>query len=181
MGLYTLVFLYRRWLRMHAAQECFAGIGIAIAVALVFAATVAQSSIAGSSGEVVRAVTGPASLQLRARSGEGFDERLLVRVERLPGVKQAAPLLEQTATLRAPNGRSVTIDLAGTDTSLAVLDGLGETLPLAALRPWRSRLGLAPAEPATSRCRCVAVLPRCGSRPCSATKPSARSHARSSR
>ena len=146
MGLYTLVFLYRRWLRMHAAQECFAGIGIAIAVALVFAATVAQSSIAGSSGEVVRAVTGPASLQLRARSGEGFDERLLVRVERLPGVKQAAPLLEQTATLRAPNGRSVTIDLAGTDTSLAVLDGLGETLPLAALRPGTIGLSQASAQ-----------------------------------
>jgi putative ABC transport system permease protein len=135
MGLYALVFLYRRWLRVHAAQECFAGAGIAIAVALVFAATVAQSSIAGSSGEVVRAVTGPASLQLRARSGQGFDEQLLTRVERLAGVKQAAPLLEQTATLRAPDGRHTTIDLAGTDTSLAVLDGLAETLPLAALRP----------------------------------------------
>jgi putative ABC transport system permease protein len=140
----SLVSLYRRWLRAHATQECFAGLGIAIAVALVFASTVAQSSIAGSSGEVVRAVTGPASLQLRARSGQGFDEGLLARVERLTGVKQAAPLLEQTATLRAPNGRSVTIDLAGTDTSLAVLDGLAETLPLAALRP--GTIGLSQAS-----------------------------------
>jgi putative ABC transport system permease protein len=146
MGLYALVFLYRRWLRVHLAQECFAGIGIAIAVALVFAATVAQSSIAGSSGEVVRAVTGPATLQLRARSGEGFEERMLASVERLPGVKQAAPILEQTATLRAPSGRSVTIDLAGTDTSLAILDGLAETLPLAALRPGTIGLSQASAE-----------------------------------
>jgi putative ABC transport system permease protein len=146
MGIYALVFLYRRWLRVHAAQECFAGTGIAIAVALVFAVTVAQSSIAGSSGEVVRAVTGPASLQLRARSGQGFDEGLLVRVEHLPGVKQAAPLLEQTATLRAPNGRHTTIDLAGTDTSLAVLDGLAETLPLAALRPGTIGLSQASAD-----------------------------------
>ncbi|HEY5343381.1 MAG TPA: FtsX-like permease family protein [Solirubrobacteraceae bacterium] len=146
MGPYALVFLYRRWLRVHAAQECFAGIGIAIAVALVFAATVAQSSIAGSSGEVVRAVTGPASLQLRARTGQGFDERLLVRVEHLPGVKRAAPLLEQTATIRAANGRHTTIDLAGTDASLAVLDGLGETLPLAALRPGTIGLSQASAE-----------------------------------
>jgi putative ABC transport system permease protein len=146
MGIYALVFLYRRWLRVHAAQECFAGIGIAIAVALVFAATVAQSSIAGSSGEVVRAVTGPASLQLRARSGQGFQESLLVRVEHLAGVKQAAPLLEQTATLRAPNGRHTTIDLAGTDTSLAVLDGLAETLPLAALRPGTIGLSQASAD-----------------------------------
>ncbi|HEX4436652.1 MAG TPA: FtsX-like permease family protein [Solirubrobacteraceae bacterium] len=131
---------------MHAAQECFAGLGIAIAVALVFAATVAESSISGSSSEVVRAVTGPASLQLRARSGQGFDEHLLKRVERLPGVKQAAPLLEQTATVSAPSGRRTTIDLAGTDTSLAVLDGLGETLPLAALRPGTIGLSKATAE-----------------------------------
>ena len=144
LGPENLVSLYRRWLRAHAAQECFAGLGIAIAVALVFASVIAQSSIAHSSGEVVRAVTGPATLQLRARSGQGFDEHLLSSVEHLPGVEQAAPLLEQTATLRAPNGRSVTIDLAGTDTSLAVLDGLAETLPLAALRP--GTIGLSQAS-----------------------------------
>jgi putative ABC transport system permease protein len=143
---YTLLYLYRRRLRVHAAQECFAGLGIAIAVALVLAATVAESSIAGASGEVVHAVTGPASLQLRARSGAGFDEGLLARVERLPGVRQAAPLLEQTATVRAANGRHTTIDLAGTDTSLAVLDGLGETLPLAAFAPGTIGLSQASAE-----------------------------------
>jgi putative ABC transport system permease protein len=132
---FALVYLYRRRLRVHAAQECFAGIGIAIAVALVFAATVAESSIAGSSGEVVHAVTGPANLQLRSRDGAGFDERLLSRVQHLPGVKQAAPLLEQTATVRAASGRHTTLDLAGTDVSLAVLDGLAHTLPLAALTP----------------------------------------------
>ena len=48
----------------------------------------------------MHAVIGPATLQLRARGADGFDERLLARVERLPGVKQAAPLLEQTATRR---------------------------------------------------------------------------------
>jgi putative ABC transport system permease protein len=140
----TLLSLYRRWLLAHAAQECFAAAGIAIAVALVFASVVAQLSIAGSSSEVVHAVTGPATLQLRARSGQGFDEGILARVERLGGVKQAAPLLEQTATLRAPDGRTVTIDLAGTDTSLAVLNGLAETLPLAALRP--GTIGLSQAS-----------------------------------
>jgi putative ABC transport system permease protein len=143
---YTLLYLYRRRLRVNAAQELFAGIGIAIAVALVFATTVAESSIAGSSAEVVHAVAGPASLQLRARSGAGFEEHLLGRVERLPGVKQAAPLLEQSATVLAPNGRHTTIDLAGTDTSLAVLDGLGETLPLAALTPGTIGLSKASAE-----------------------------------
>ena len=43
---YALAYLYRRRLRVHAMQELLAGIGIAIAVALVFASTVAQSSIA---------------------------------------------------------------------------------------------------------------------------------------
>jgi putative ABC transport system permease protein len=143
---YALLYLYRRRLRVNAAQELFAGIGIAIAVALVFAATVAESSIAGSSAEVVHAVAGPASLQLRARSDAGFDEHLLGRVQRLPGVKQAAPLLEQSATVRAANGRHTTIDLAGTDTSLAVLDGLGETLPLAALTPGTIGLSKASAD-----------------------------------
>ncbi|HTA96142.1 MAG TPA: ABC transporter permease [Solirubrobacteraceae bacterium] len=142
----ALVYLYRRRLRMHAAQELFAGIGIAIAVALVFATMVAESSIAGAGGEVVRAVTGPASLQLRARGGAGLPEGLLARVERLPGVRQAAPLLEQTATVRSAGGRHTAIDLAGTDTSLAVLDGLGETLPLAALRPGTIGLSRASAE-----------------------------------
>jgi putative ABC transport system permease protein len=131
----ALVYFYRRRLRVHAAQELLAGLGVAIAVALVFATTVAGGSIAGSAREVVHAVVGPASLQLRARDARGLDEHLLARVERLPGVKQAAPLLEQTATILGPHAHRVTVDLAGADTSLVVLDGLAHTLPIAALSP----------------------------------------------
>ena len=97
---YALLYFYRRRLRVHAVQELLAGVGVAIAVALVFAALVAEGSVAGSAHEVVRAVVGPANLQLRAREGEGFDERLLAPVEHIAGVKQAAPLLEQIATIR---------------------------------------------------------------------------------
>lgn len=129
----ALLYLYRRRLRVHVVQELLAGLGVAVAVALVFATLVAAGSVAGSAGEVVHAVIGPASLQLRARNADGFDEALLARVERLPGVKQAAPLLEQTATVVAPSGRNVTVDLAGADTSLVVLDGLAHTLPTATL------------------------------------------------
>src|SRR6204780_1873829 len=129
---YALLYFYRRRLRVHTVQELLVGLGGGVGVALVFAVLVANGSIVGSATEVIHTVVGPARLQLRARSPDGFSEGLLVRVEHLPGVKQAAPLLEQTATLRAPNGRHTTIDLAGTDTSLAVLDGLAETLPLAA-------------------------------------------------
>jgi putative ABC transport system permease protein len=129
----TLIYFYRRRLRAHGMQELFAGIGIAAAVALVLAAGVAQSSVAGSTRKVVRAVVGPANLQLRARGQRGFPESLLADVERIPGVRRAAPLLERSIRVIGPRGASTTLYLAGTDTSLGVLDGLGRTLPLSAL------------------------------------------------
>jgi putative ABC transport system permease protein len=135
MRLGGLAYFYRRRLRAHGFQELLAGIGIAVAVALVFAASVAQSSITVSASEVIHAVAGPASLQLRARGNEGFGEGMLARVQALAGVKQAAPLLEATATVRASNGRRSTIDLAGTGASLAILNGLAHTLPIATLSP----------------------------------------------
>jgi putative ABC transport system permease protein len=130
---YALIYLYRRRLRVHAVQELLAGVGVAVAVALVFATIVAAGSIAGSAGEVLRSVAGPATLQLISRDGADLPETLLARVERLPGVKQTAPLLQQNATLRASGDRQVRVDLAGADTSLVVLDGLAHTLPTATL------------------------------------------------
>ncbi|HXB64630.1 MAG TPA: FtsX-like permease family protein [Solirubrobacteraceae bacterium] len=112
-----------------------AGVGVAVAVALVFAVTVANSSITSSASNVVHAVIGPADLQLHARDPNGFAEHLLGRVERLAGVDQAAPLLEQTATVVAPGGRRATLNVAGTNIGLALLDGLAHTLPLGALSP----------------------------------------------
>jgi putative ABC transport system permease protein len=129
MGPHALAYLYRNRLRVHAAQELLAGLGVAVAVALVSATLIANGSIAGSASEVVHTVIGPASLQVRAQSPEGFNESLLARVERLPGVQQAAPLLEETATLVGPSGRRVAVYLAGADLSLATLDGLAHTIP----------------------------------------------------
>jgi putative ABC transport system permease protein len=131
----ALVYLYRARLRINAAQELLAGFGVAVAVALLFATLVASSSIASSSEEVVRAVIGPADLQVRARDGSGFDEGLVKTIKHLPGVEQAAPLLEQTATLTGPSGRSTTVDIAGTDPTLAILNGLARSLPISALTP----------------------------------------------
>jgi putative ABC transport system permease protein len=152
----ALVYFYRRRLRVHAVQELLAGAGVAVSVALVFATIVASASIAGSAAEVVRTVIGPAQLQLTARGPSGMPEALVARVRHLPGVAQAAPLLEQTATVIAPTAegaspapagaqtratardasptpgagsRAVTVDLAGADTSLVILDGLAHTLP----------------------------------------------------
>ena len=129
MRLGALVYLYRRRLRVHGVQELLAGLGIASSVALVFATLVASGSVAGSTAQLVHEVIGPATLQLRARGPDGFDEHMLASVERLSGVKQAAPLLEQTATIEAKGGRRLTVSLAGADTALTVLDGLAHTLP----------------------------------------------------
>jgi putative ABC transport system permease protein len=129
MGPYALVYLYRNRLRVHAAQELLAGLGVAVAVALVSATLIANGSIAGSASEVVHTVIGPANLQVLARGPEGFSESLLPRVERLSGVRQAAPLLEATATLAGPGGRRVSVYLAGADLGLATLDGLAHTIP----------------------------------------------------
>jgi putative ABC transport system permease protein len=130
---YALVYLYRARLRVNAAQELMAAVGVAVAVALLFSTLVASASISSSSELVVRAVIGPADLQVRARTSDGFDEGLLRKIKRLPGVQQAAPLLEQTATLSGPRGRTATVDVAGTDPTLAILNGLAHSLPIAAL------------------------------------------------
>jgi putative ABC transport system permease protein len=144
MGLSALLVFYRRRLRQQRVEELFAGLGIAIAVALVFAVTVASQSVASSAEEVNHALVGPATLQLRARGPEGLPESMLGRVEGLTGVSHAAPLLEESATVVARSGASVPVNLAGTDISLAVLDGLVHTLPIATLE--RGGLGLSRAS-----------------------------------
>ncbi len=166
---YALVYFYRRRLRVHAPQELLAGLGVAIAVALVFATLIAGASVAGSAGEVVHAVIGPANLQLHTRAAEGFEEGLLPRVERLPAVRQAAPLLEQTATIVGPHGRRLTIDLAGADTSLVTLDGLAHTLPIATIAPGGLGLSRRTAEAIGLPTRLAASGPAADSGPTAAS------------
>jgi putative ABC transport system permease protein len=118
-----LLYFYGRRLRTRPVQELLAGVGIAIGVALVFAVQVANSSITQASSAIVRGVAGTATLQLRARDSAGFDQRLLARVRALPGVAQAAPVLEQNASLVGPGERRVAIDLASAAPSILALDG----------------------------------------------------------
>ncbi|MGA2162988.1 MAG: FtsX-like permease family protein [Solirubrobacteraceae bacterium] len=132
---YALFYIYRNRLRVHGAQELLAGVGVMVAVALVLATLVANGSLAGSAAQVIHTVVGPANLQLQARGPNGFDERLLPRVESLPGVKQAAPLLEQDARICLTPTHCAAINLAGTDLGLALLDELAHTLPISTLEP----------------------------------------------
>ncbi|HEV7771737.1 MAG TPA: FtsX-like permease family protein [Conexibacter sp.] len=123
MRVQTLIYFYGRRLRTHPIQELLAGLGIAIGVALAFAVLVANGSIASSANEVVRAVVGRADLQLQARDTRGFDASVLSEVERLPGVRQAAPLVEQRAVLIGPSGERVAVNLGSLDPRLAALSG----------------------------------------------------------
>jgi putative ABC transport system permease protein len=123
MRVQTLFYFYARRLRTHPIQELLAGLGVAIGVALAFAVLVANGSITGSANEIVQAVVGRADLQLQGRDTRGFDARVLREVERLPGVRHAAPLVEQRATLLGPDGQQVAVNLGSLDPRLAALSG----------------------------------------------------------
>ncbi len=109
-------------LRARLIQETFAILGIAVGVALLFASQVANTSLSGSVEQLTSGIVGKSRLQLQARGPEGFSETLLSRVQRLPGVREAAPVLEASAYLVGPTGRQA-VDFIGLDPSFADLDG----------------------------------------------------------
>jgi putative ABC transport system permease protein len=121
-SLRALIDLYRLRLREHKAQELLAGLGIAVGVALFFGVLVANSSLIGSVGQILHAVTGKASLELVARSSDGIEQQLAERASKLPGVKVAAPLLRENAVLVGPRGRE-SIQLVGASPSQPLLQG----------------------------------------------------------
>jgi putative ABC transport system permease protein len=130
MRLSALLYFYGRRIRTRPVQELLAGIGIAVGVALVFAVQVANDSITGSSAEIVKSITGPATLQLRSRDADGFDQALLPVVQHLPGVVRAASVLDLPATIVGVHPHRVTVELASANPGLALLDGLAGKLPL---------------------------------------------------
>jgi putative ABC transport system permease protein len=122
MKLANMLHLYRVRLRSRLLQECFAVVGIAAGVALLFASQIATSSLSSSVAQLSQGIVGSAKLQLLARDPRGFDERLLGRVRRLAGVQLAAPLLEANANALGPRS-SRSVELIGADQSLTRLGG----------------------------------------------------------
>ncbi len=114
--------LYRVRLRARLLQECFAVVGIAAGVALLFASQVSSSSLQSSVGRLSRGIVGKATLQLLARDPHGFPEGMLARVRAIPGVRVAAPLLEAGANAGGPHA-SRSVELVGADESLRALGG----------------------------------------------------------
>ncbi len=116
MASWEILYIYRARLRARLVlvQELLAVLGIAVGVALLFASQVASTSLDGSIHQLASGIVGRASLQMVARDPHGFEERLLDRVRRLPGVLGAAPVLEVRATVIGPRGRSA-VDLIASD------------------------------------------------------------------
>ncbi len=114
--------LYRVRLRARFWQECFAIVGIAAGVALLFASQVSNSSLQSSVTQLSRGIAGNATLQLLARDPRGFPQSTLAAVRRIPGVHIAAPLLEAGANATGPRG-SESVELIGADSSLSELGG----------------------------------------------------------
>ncbi len=114
--------LYWVRLRARAVQESLAVAGIAAGVALLFASQVANTSLQGSAAQLSHGIVGSATLQLVARSPNGFPESTLKRVREIRGVRVAAPILEAGANAVGPKG-SESVELIGADASLSKLGG----------------------------------------------------------
>lgn len=122
MTIRNLLHFYRIRLRARALQECFAIVGIAAGVALLFASQVATESLSSSVAQLSKGIVGDATLQLLARDPHGFEEGLLQRVRTISGVREAAPLLEASAQASGGHG-SESVELVGADASLSRLGG----------------------------------------------------------
>ncbi|MGH2880138.1 MAG: FtsX-like permease family protein [Solirubrobacteraceae bacterium] len=105
MSLHGYRAIYRVHWKNNRGPELMAGAGIAIGVSLVFGVLVANGSILTSTREAIHAVNGTASLQLAARSPDGFNQALAQRALELPGVETAVPILRQSAVIEGPKGR----------------------------------------------------------------------------
>jgi putative ABC transport system permease protein len=153
----NIMLLYRVRLRPRAVQELFAIVGIAVGVGLLFASQIASTSLGGSVPQLVARVVGDMRFQLTARSPEGFEERLLGDVQRIPGVQSAVPVLEQSAEVIGVHGQRPVL-LLSTDPRLAHLGGpllrrftatqLAHQEAFALPLPIAQSIGLASLEPA---------------------------------
>jgi putative ABC transport system permease protein len=99
--------------RKAIVQECFAIIGIAIGVALLFASQVSGTSLTRSVAQLTSQFVGDAQFELEARGPEGVSERLLREVRRVPGVQTALPVLERQVNVIGPTGEERSVDLVG--------------------------------------------------------------------
>lgn len=121
-NLRALILHYKGHLRAHPFHELFAVLGVAAGVALLFAVQVANKSVTGSFDELSEGIAGRATLEIAARSPQGFSQEIYRKVGRLKSVEASAPVLEQQIAARGPLGRRP-LTLVGVDERLGTLGG----------------------------------------------------------
>lgn len=125
--------LYWWRLRTQPVQEALALAGIAAGVALIFAVEIANTSVPVSVRDLVHGIAGPASLEVAARTPEGFDERLISKVGEVPGVFGDSGILNARVTVIGPRGQR-TLTLFGAEAGIAAIGGsLARQFPRRAL------------------------------------------------
>jgi putative ABC transport system permease protein len=152
----TIFYLYRVRLRARLVQEMLAVAGIAVGVALLFASQVANTSLAGSVAHLTDGLVGKSRLQLIGRDPNGFNERLLSDVLRIPGVQVAAPVLQRSVNVIGPSGER-SVNLIGVDSRFVRLEGqllakvsatqLAKQQGLALPAPVARAIGVGPLQP----------------------------------
>lgn len=160
MRLSTIFYLYRVRLRARLVQEMLAVAGIAVGVALLFASQVANTSLAGSVAHLTNGLVGKSRLQLIGRDPNGFSERLLTDVLRIPGVRVAAPVLQRSVNVIGESGTE-SVDLIGVDWRFVRLEGqllahvgamqLSQQQGLALPAPVARQIGAGPLQPLLSQ------------------------------
>jgi putative ABC transport system permease protein len=108
--------------RTVLVQEGFAIAGIAVGVALLFAAQVSGTSLTHSVAQLNNQLVGKAQVQIEARGPEGFPERVLAEVRNIPGVQVALPLFERQVNVIGPRHEQ-SVDLIGVDTRMVRASG----------------------------------------------------------
>jgi putative ABC transport system permease protein len=116
MSLSGIRYIYEARLQARAVlvQEGFAILGIAVGVALLFASQVSSTSLTRSVAQLNNQLVGSAQLQLDTRGPEGFAQRRLGEVRRLPGVQVALPVFERQVNVIGPRGER-SVDLIGVE------------------------------------------------------------------
>lgn len=131
--------LYWYRLRQQPAQEALALAGIAIGVALIFAVEIANTSVPASVRVLEHGIAGSASLEVAARSPEGFDQGLVSKVGEAPGVRGDAGILDARVTVIGPRGQ-LPLTLVGAAPGIVPIGG-----PLARNFPWEALVNNVPA------------------------------------
>jgi len=93
------------WIRVRRRllQEALAVVGIAIGVALLTSALVANASLVGSFDRTMRSVVGDAKFQVTARGGH-MEQDVAGQIAHLKYVASAAPVLESRVVVGGPRG-----------------------------------------------------------------------------